>query len=105
MQKWIFKGWIDKRQKNKYFYPHRLVAEAFIPNVYNKPCVNHKDCNKQNNSVDNLEWCTHKENNDYNNGLLRRKISSIIYFVKKDYPNEKEIIKELNDIKNKINKL
>lgn len=44
---------------------HREVAKAFIPNPKNLPCVNHKDENKQNNSVDNLEWCTHEYNMKY----------------------------------------
>lgn len=41
---------------------HREVAKAFIPNPNNYPCVNHIDMNKQNNTVDNLEWCTYSHN-------------------------------------------
>lgn len=44
---------------------HRLVAETFIENTNNLPCVNHKDENKENNSASNLEWCTHKYNSNY----------------------------------------
>lgn len=42
---------------------HRIIAETFLPNPNNYPCVNHKDGNKLNNSVDNLEWCTIQYNN------------------------------------------
>ena len=56
----------------KHFYLHRLVATAFIPNPENKSHINHIDCNKFNNYISNLEWCTHKENMEHSskNGMV-----------------------------------
>lgn len=51
-----------KNGKYKSFSIHRLVAEAFLPNPNNFPVVNHKDGNKLNNNVNNLEWCTQSHN-------------------------------------------
>lgn len=58
--------------KRKYYKVHRLVAQAFIPNPNNYQQVNHKDENKLNNCVDNLEWCDAKYNCNY--GLRNDKI-------------------------------
>ena len=58
---------LSKYGKSKTGWVHRLVAQAFIPNPDNLPCVNHKDENPSNNVVDNLEWCDYSYNNSYNN--------------------------------------
>ena len=81
----ILKPYVDKdgyltvmlNNPRKTFLVHRLVAEAFIPNPDNLPQVNHKDENKQNNVVINLEWCDVKYNNEYNNGQKRRAIKRL----------------------------
>lgn len=64
-----------KNKKRKGFKIHRLVSEYFIENEENKPEVNHKDGNKQNNNANNLEWVTSSENSThaYNIGLLKVK--------------------------------
>lgn len=55
--------WVNNKRKMHKI--HRLVAKAFIPNHQNKPHVNHKDGNKLNNHIDNLEWATAKENQQH----------------------------------------
>lgn len=81
---------LQKDKNKKMFSVHRLVANAFIPNCYNLPQVNHINGNKQDNRVENLEWVTAKEN--------MNKAVKIGLF-----ENVKEIQKE-NAIKNNLSK-
>ena len=57
--------WLSKNGKGKNIRVHRLVAEAFIENLNNYTDINHKDCDRTNNNVENLEWCTRSYNIKY----------------------------------------
>lgn len=65
------------------YYIHRLVAEAFIDNPDDLPQVNHKDENKQNNDVSNLEWCSSEYNVNYGTRNERSSLS---------YPHKRAVI-------------
>lgn len=82
------RGYTYVRTTNGNYQVHRLVASAFLDNPKNKPCVNHIDGNKKNNSVDNLEWVTHKENTRHaiENGLttLMKKNEGNIKYTNKE---------------------
>lgn len=63
---------ISNGRKRKNVYIHRAVAEAFIPKEEGKNVVNHKDFNKKNNCVENLEWCSPKQNVQYSSHRMKK---------------------------------
>lgn len=76
-----------KEGKRKNFTVHRLVGNAFLENPSNLLMINHKDEDKTNNCVDNLEWCTNSYNQKYGNcpKKIAEKLSKQVYQYTKDY--------------------
>lgn len=74
-----------KNNKEQKFYIHRLVAISFIPNEHEYPEVDHIDCDKLNNKISNLRWCTRRMNQNNPITRVRNSIS------KKNHPKLKEI--------------
>ena len=65
MKQQLRNGYLRVCLSGKHYSVHRLVAESFIPNPDGKSYINHRDGNKSNNLISNLEWCTAKENSDH----------------------------------------
>lgn len=83
---------IWKKNKSRVVKVHRLIAEAFIENPLNKPFINHIDCNKLNNDISNLEWCTHKEN------MMHAKNNNLMYSPKGTGNNILMLDKKTNEV-------
>lgn len=81
-----------KNGEKKNYLIHRLVCQSFIPNPNNLPQVNHKDECKTNNCVENLEWCTCKENINY--GSHNKRVSEKMSKTVLQFTKDGEFIKE-----------
>ena len=79
---------LSKNNQKTMLYAHRLVAESFLENPNNLPIVNHKDGNKLNNNIDNLEWVDYSANmiHAYDKNLIKKCRQKEYY--EKDQPNE-----------------
>lgn len=78
---------LSKNGEKVCYFVHRLVAETFIPNPDNLPCVNHKDENPSNNYLNNLEWCTQAYNTQYSFNLHRKERTERLSSLRKGKPS------------------
>lgn len=90
-----------KNKIKKTYRVHRLVAEAFIPNPKKLPFVNHRDENRQNNIVDNLEWVTHSQNIAYSIGKKIKQYDKNNKFIR-EWETAKEAEKSLGLCNGKV---
>ena len=102
---------LSNQSKFKQFLIHRLIAHAFIPNPDNKPFINHINGVRNDNRIENLEWCTNKENihhaikngsrndkgeNNPNSKLTEEQIRTIKWLLKNSNLKQKEIANMFN---------
>ena len=83
-----------KDGQSKMYGVHRIVAEAYLPNPENLPQINHKDENKTNNCLQNLEWCDSKYNANY--GTRNKKVSNSLKIPILQYDLDGNFIREWN---------
>ena len=90
---------LSKNGVHKQYYIHRLVAEAYIPNIENLPQVNHKDENKANNCVNNLEWCDAKYNMNYGTRPEKTKKPVLQFTLDgeliREWPSATDVVREI----------
>lgn len=85
-----------KNGKGKKMLVHKIIANTFLSNINNLPQINHKDENKQNNCVDNLEFCSSKYNSNYGTRNLRLSSPVLCVELNKKYNSIKEAGEDLN---------
>lgn len=88
---------LSKNGKTKSFKVHRLVAEAFLPNWFDCPQINHIDEDKANNHIDNLEWCDAKYNSNHgtrNERIFRKTTNGKLSKPVLQYTKSGEFVKE-----------
>lgn len=90
---WYVRVTLSRHSKWHNYLVHRMVAQAFIQNMYNRLEINHKNWIKTDNRIENLEWCTREENNLHRYRVLWYKhIWSNLWLFWEDCPNSKKIL-------------
>lgn len=101
-------GYLTITRNHKKYLIHRLIATAFIPNPQNKPFINHLNGVRNDNRIENLEWCTAGENNHHSMYVLGKRVIPISVFkngvLLQRYPSKKMAAREIKTTVLRINR-